>query len=121
LECCSEPDRQNHFLTFLFAYRRRGLGRSRTKIERKWFWSGGSPESQRGRWRGGLPRTRMRRKYIKVTARAARINRSFSRNKFEQKSVSQHNRKILYKDIFNSPKIRRGCLSLCLTRQYSVI
>ena len=42
-----------------------------------------------------LPRTRMRRINAQATARVARINRSLTRNRFEQSLISQHNYKFL--------------------------
>ena len=52
---CSEPERQNHFLTFLFSPVGGGVwGGARQKIERKWFWSGGRTSGASAMWRGGV-------------------------------------------------------------------
>jgi len=55
---CSEPDRQNHFLTFL-SFSVEGSGdEPNKKLKRKWFWSGGRrsaclPKRQRRQDSGG--------------------------------------------------------------------
>ena len=49
-----------------------------------------SPESQRGCWRGALPRTRMRMMNVGVSARAARKNSIASRLMLEISSSERH-------------------------------